>query len=147
MGFRKLERSFDVLNGAGLDLVSHNYDAIAGLPIPATTAGKYREAAPFATLYRKGYLATSTLITRRDQWSRRRIDTTLANAPDSISGSRPPRPDYLVEVFDDALTRYHVTEGSITAQTVSVLPRIALRLHRPGLQQIHQSLDTTAVHL
>ena len=25
----KLERSFDVLNGAGLDLVSHNYDAIA----------------------------------------------------------------------------------------------------------------------
>ena len=65
----KLERSFDVLNGAGLDLVSHNYDAIAqdGSVSRVDCAAKYRDApAPFATLYRKGYLATSTLITRRD---------------------------------------------------------------------------------
>tara|TARA_Y100001936_G_scaffold198444_1_gene199533 strand:+ start:1135 stop:2031 length:897 start_codon:yes stop_codon:yes gene_type:complete len=153
----KLERSFDVLNGAGLDLVSHNYDAIApdGSVARVDCAAKYREGPdPFATLYRKGFLATSTLITRRDLVvSAGGFDTTLANAQDfdlwlAILQDRT----ISFEVFDDALTRYHVIEGSITAHTerrVRCCLEIALRF-APTLgssKYINLWMRTLAVYL
>ncbi|MGB0630875.1 MAG: glycosyltransferase family 2 protein [Alphaproteobacteria bacterium] len=118
----KLEQSFDVLNGKNLDLVSHNYDAVGpdGSVSRVDCAARFREGPdPFVTLYRKGYLSTSTLITRRDLvLDAGGFDTTLANAQDfDLWLAILQNGERSFEVFDGTLTRYHVTEGSITANT------------------------------
>jgi glycosyltransferase involved in cell wall biosynthesis len=153
----KLERSFDILNNDKLDLVSHNYDAVApdGSVSLVNCAARFREGTdPFAMLYRKGYLATSTLITRRDLIAAAGgFDTTLANAQDfdlwlAILQDRK----LAFEVFDEALTRYHVTEGSITAHTerrIRCCLAIALRFVPALSSGKYASLwmRTLAIHL
>jgi len=118
----KLERSLEAIERKGLGLVSHNYVAVGpeGSESTVDCAARFREGPdPYATLYRKGYLATSTLIARRDLvMAAGGFDTSLANAQDfdlwlAILQDRT----IAFEVFDDALTRYHVTAGSITAHT------------------------------
>ena len=131
----KLERSLQLMDQKALGLISHNYEAVApdGTVSTVDCAARFREGPdPYATLYRKGYLATSTLIVRRGLVTAAGgFDTTLANAQDfdlwlAILQDR----SVAFEVFDDALTRYHVTEGSITAHTerrIQCCLKIALR--------------------
>ena len=118
----KLERSFQVLTANALSLVAHNHlsiDAGNG-STPVDCAARYREGPdPFVTLYRKGYLSTSTLITRRKLLLEAGgFDEDLRNAQDfdlwlQILQDRNHR----FEVFGEALTRYHVTDDSITTNT------------------------------
>ena len=153
----KLERSFDAIESNNLGLVSHNYVSVApdGSVTPIDCAARFREGPdPYATLYRKGYLATSTLMTRRDLVTAAGgFDTSLTNAQDfdlwlAILQDR----SVAFDVLDDALTRYHVTDGSITAHTerrIKCCLQIALRF-APTLgngKYVNLWMRTLAVYL
>jgi glycosyltransferase involved in cell wall biosynthesis len=155
----KLERSFKVMESNRLGLVAHNYLAVQadGATSNADCALKYREGSdPFVTLYRKGYLATATLITRRELVFREGgFDENLGNAQDfdlwlAILASGQVR----FEVFDEILMRYHVTTGSITSNTrrrVRCCMKIAVRFapmlkNRPGGVYRNLWIRTLIVH-
>lgn len=137
----KLERSFEVMEKKNLALVAHNYLAVEtdGSVSPANCAAIFQEGVdPIVTLFRKGYLSTATLITRRDVvFQAGGFDEGLRNAQDfdlwlAILGDGEVR----FEVFDDILMRYHVTAGSNTTNTgrrVRCGMEIALRF-APGLK-------------
>lgn len=118
----KLSRSFAVMEHSGLGLVAHNYASIAadGTTSAVDCAARFRKGPdPYSSLYRRGYLATSTLVVRRDLVTAAGgFDPSLPNAQDfdlwlAILQDR----SIPFEVFDEALTHYYVTEGSITAHT------------------------------
>ena len=107
---------------SGLGLVAHNYASIAadGTTSAVDCAARFRKGPdPYSSLYRRGYLATSTLVVRRDLVTAAGgFDPSLPNAQDfdlwlAILQDR----SIPFEVFDEALTHYYVTEGSITAHT------------------------------
>jgi len=136
----KIERSMKFFDGAPHLLVAHDYirTEVNGTEHVIDCASRFRRAPrdPFAGLFRRGFIGTSTVIVRRDAViAAGGFDDSLATAQDfdlwlkilAIDGAT-------FTVFPEALTRYHVTDGSITsftARRTACSLRIARR-HAPG---------------
>ena len=156
----KLEQSFAALSGETLDLVAHNYTAVApdGTESHVDCHARFRNGPDaFAALYRKGYLSTSTLVTRRDLViAAGGFDVALGNAQDfELWLTVLAANDCRFTVFDAALMRYHVTAGSVTTNTrrrllcsLEIAHRFAPTLRgRPGGVYRNLWYRTLAIHL
>lgn len=72
----------------------------------------------FSGLYRRGYIATSSVVARRDAVvAAGGFDTSLKNAQDFDLWLAMTRDGSKFEVFDEWLTRNHITQGSVTTYT------------------------------
>lgn len=119
---QKLERSLHYLQGDDLVLVAHDYVRVeTNKPELRINCCRHFENAgdPYIALYRRGYLATSTVVARRDKVvAAGGFDTGLKTAQDfELWLNVLAAPEHRFTVFDEALTRYHVTPGSITSHT------------------------------
>lgn len=136
----KLGRSLDVMDRERANIVAHDYlRADQGREEPVSCAHHFnRRPDPFAEYFLRGYIATSTVVARRDVLMRAGgFDPSLRSGQDyelwlaAISAA-----DTRHHVFAEALTRYHVTANSITSQ-VDLRRRAALRIlhrHLPALR-------------
>jgi teichuronic acid biosynthesis glycosyltransferase TuaG len=121
----KLQISLLKMHDGNNVLTSHNYVSIkpksknqidCAALFAATTQ-------PYSALYRKGFIATSSVVVEREAvLNAGGFDQTLPNAQDfdlwlEILKRRPD--DF--DVFAEALTNYHVTPGSIMSHTASRL--------------------------
>lgn len=117
----KLERSLAHMESGDFTLVSHNGWIVEnGEQTLNDCARRFREGgAPFVSLYRKGYIDTCTVIARRDAiLEAGGFDPTLRNGQDFemwLALLRKPGTDFLV--FEEPLSRYHITPGSIMSNT------------------------------
>ena len=136
----KLARSLVVMKTEAADLVSHDYlraDGDSSVYIPCAHNFS-RRPDPFVDYFLRGYIATSTVVARRqllvgaggfDPSLRAGQDYELWLSAISRSGMRH-------HVFAEALTRYYVTPNSITSQ-VELRRRTSwrtLRRHFPALK-------------
>jgi len=136
----KLARSLAVMKTEAADLVSHDYLRADGdSSVYISCAHNFsRRPDPFVDYFLRGYIATSTVVARRqllvgaggfDPALRAGQDYELWLSAISRSGMRH-------HVFAEALTRYHVTPNSITSQ-VELRRRTSwrtLRRHFPALK-------------
>ncbi len=94
----------------------------------------------FSGLYRRGYISTSTVVARRTAViAVGGFDTSLPNAQDFDLWLALTRKGAPFEVFDEWLTRYHVTQGSImsnTARRLNCCSTIALRYDEASLPDL-----------
>ncbi len=146
----KLAISMKAIEGRNLTLHAHNYISIKDAEEePVDCAARYRAVPnPYVGLYRKGFLATSTIVAKRDAIiSAGGFDETLATAQDFDLWLKVLKEkDVTFCVDPDFLTRYHVTSGSITSHTRRRLDcslRIAKR-HAPGRSDLRYRI--LAVH-
>ncbi len=138
----KLERSMEQINRNDLVLIAHNgWIERNGEETYLDIAKRYQSSRSmlFHGFYKRGFISTSSVVVRRyaivDAGG---FDTDLRIGQDFDLWLRlidrfGPR----CLVFDQPLTRYHITEGSITSQTRSRLRhtlRIAIR-HFSGLRR------------
>ena len=119
----KIARSMAMLEGSGHVLVGHDYIRVAasGAEQLIECARLFQQADdPLAGLFRRGFIATSSVVVRRDAVAAvGGFDESLATAQDfdlwlkilAMDGAS-------FSIFPEALTRYHVTGGSITSFTV-----------------------------
>lgn len=102
-------------------LVGHDFIRIDGANETEVSCSELfgSSSNPFVGLYRKGFIATSTVIARRDALlAAGGFDQTLPNAQDFdlwLKLLAPPKTEF--QIFDGKLTRYHLTEGSVTTHT------------------------------
>ena len=118
----KLARTMPHMAGTANVLVSHNPIVDDGDRETVVDCARHFQATAgdrFASMYRRGYVSTSTVIARRaaiiDAGG---FDTGLANAQDFnlwLALLEPPGTPF--HVFGEALSRYHVTPGSIMTHT------------------------------
>jgi teichuronic acid biosynthesis glycosyltransferase TuaG len=122
----KLELGLNCLLAGNHLLTAHNgWIEEDGEEIYLDIAARFRAAGPdpFHGLYRRGFISTSSVMARRSAvLDVGGFDETLAVGQDfdlwlKILG----RPGASFEVFDQALTRYHITPGSITSQVTKRL--------------------------
>lgn len=117
----KLAASMKSIETHSPTLTAHNYTAVDnGVETLVDCAARFREMAdPYRGLYRKGFLATSTVMARRDAvLASGGFDETLATAQDFDLWLKVLKEsDRAFRVEDDVLTLYHVTPGSITSHT------------------------------
>ena len=117
----KLEHSMARMEGGNYVLVAHNGWIVEdGRQVLNDCARRFGEGPdPFVALYRKGYLDTCTVLARRHAvLGAGGFDETLANAQDFelwLAMLREPGAEFLV--FDQALSRYHITPGGIMSHT------------------------------
>jgi len=153
----KLERSIAELEKDGRVLVAHNY--IRAGDRDETVVDCVRNFAagdPFVSLYRRGYIATSTVVARKETVDAvGGFDTGLATGQDFdlwLKMLAPPGTPFAV--FPEALTRYHISPSGITANTarrlaccLDIADRHARALAgRPGGVWPSVCFRTTAVH-
>lgn len=114
----KLQRSMAYMQSGDYVLVAHDIIAIDGArQTRIECARRFRAAnSPFVDLYRRGYIATSSVVARRDAvQAAGGFDETLPNAQDfALWLSLLSSPETRFTVFDEALTRYHRIPGSVT---------------------------------
>ena len=136
----KLFRSLSEMEATAADLVSHDYlRTEGGTSAHIGCAHNFnRRPDPFVDYFLRGYIATSTVVARRqllldvggfDPSLRAGQDYELWLATISMPGVRH-------HVFAEALTRYHVTPNSITSQAEQ-RRRAAVRIlyrHLPALR-------------
>jgi teichuronic acid biosynthesis glycosyltransferase TuaG len=119
----KLGRSLEELENTNSILVSHNYilNDGKGREFPVNKCDKNFRAAgnAYVNLYKKGYLATSAIVARRDRLlAAGGFDESLPTAQDfALWLSVLSEPDARFHVFADTLILYHITEGSISSHT------------------------------
>jgi teichuronic acid biosynthesis glycosyltransferase TuaG len=136
----KLEASLPYFDRDELILVAHNGWLVHdGREVLIDIARRFRAAAanPYAGLYRRGFIATSSVVARRSAIAEvGGFDETLRTGQDFDLWLRLlKRANAGFLVFDRALTRHHVTPGSITSHTGRRLANtmeIAIR-HAPDL--------------
>ncbi len=136
----KIERSIDHMEKGDHVLVAHNGWMVEdGRQSLIDGARRFRDGGePLHSLYRKGYIDTTTVLARRDAVIEAGgFDTTLANGQDFDLWLKICKmPGATFEVFDDVLSRYHVMPESIMSHTGRRLEcclRIAMR-HAPDLK-------------
>lgn len=119
----KLERSLEEIIKTDSVLVSHNY-ILHEMTGRETAVRKCDEnfRAPgdaYVNLYRKGYIATSAVIARRNAvLAAGGFDESLPTAQDfALWLAMLQKPGTPFHIFSDTLIRYHVTAGSITSHT------------------------------
>jgi teichuronic acid biosynthesis glycosyltransferase TuaG len=122
----KLELGLNCLLSGNHLLTAHNgWIEEDGEETYLDIASRFRAAGPdpFHGLYRRGFISTSSVMARRSAvLDVGGFDETLAVGQDfdlwlKILG----RPGASFKVFDQALTRYHITPGSITSQVTKRL--------------------------
>ena len=155
----KIERSMAVIEATDAVLVAHDsFEIREGRETRLNCAQKFETAkeAPYAELYRRGYIDTSTVVVRRDAVEAvGGFDTTLPNAQDlELWLAVLQKPGTPFVVFDEALSRYHITAGSIMSHierrrrccmTIARSYATALRAH-PGSALASLWFRTLAVH-
>lgn len=152
----KLERSLKHLDNSDIVFVSHDMEVrhADGTTLPMDCARHYHSAPdPFIALMRRGFVATSTVVARRDV-----VQAHAGFAPHLRAAQ-----DYdlwlrLAEsgsfkVFSAALTRYHVNSQGITANvetrrrcSLAVLDRHLGSLHRHSGAWSTLFLRTAVIH-
>lgn len=146
----KLSISMKAIKDHGLDLFAHNYLALnSGKETVVDCAARYSATAnPYSGLYRKGFLATSTVVVRSNAVREAGgFDESLATAQDFDLWLKILKTkDANFQVGPEVLTRYHITPGSITSHTKRRLDcslRIAHR-HAPTMSDLRYRI--IAVH-
>lgn len=120
---KKLARSLEEITRTGSVLVSHNYiqREMSGQEFVVRKCDKNFLAPgdPYVNLYRKGYIATSAVLAKRDAvLEAGGFDDSLPTAQDfALWLAMLKAPGTPFHIFSDALIRYHVTAGSITSHT------------------------------
>jgi len=134
----KLARSLAELETDGRVLVAHNYIRREdGAETVIDCVRNFAAGDPFVSLYRRGYIATSTVLARKSAVeSAGGFDIGLATGQDFDLWLRmlaPPGTRFAV--FPDALTRYYVNPSGITANTARRLACCLdiARRHAPAL--------------
>ena len=136
----KIARSMAMLEGSGHVLVGHDYVRVAdsGAEQVIGCAKFYHQAAdPVAGLFRRGYIATSSVVVRRDAVAAAGgFDENLTMVEDFDLWLKILTTDGAsFSIFPEALTRHHVTGGSpggFTARRTACALIVADR-HAPGL--------------
>jgi glycosyltransferase involved in cell wall biosynthesis len=139
---QKLKISLAYIERGDLALIAHNgYVAGEGQETLLDCARLFRKAAldPFDVLYRRGFIATSSVVVRRESIAAAGgFDETLQTGQDFDLWLRLlAQSENRWEVFEDPLFRYYLSKGSITANTERRLAdtlSIALR-HAPTLRR------------
>lgn len=142
----KLERSLPYFDDPGIVLVAHNnLHAEAGAETLNDSARRFRGApVPFVGLYRKGFIGTCTVVAKREAvLSAGGLDPNLRTAQDFdlwLAMLADPAVGFVV--FEEALSRYHVTEGNITSHTARRLAcgQIIAERHAAALKQYPGSM-------
>jgi glycosyltransferase involved in cell wall biosynthesis len=114
----KLERSMEVLLAGDAVLVAHDsFEIEDGAETRLECARRFDSAAaaPYAGLYRRGFIDTSTVVAKRDTViAAGGFDVTLANGQDfELWLAMLQRPGTNFQVFGAALSKYHRIPGSI----------------------------------
>jgi len=113
----KLERSMAHAEAGRYVLVAHDSVEVEGGTERRLDCARRFQAArsPFVGLYRRGFIDTATVVARLDAVrSAGGFDTSLPNAQDFdlwLAMLSPPEARFFV--FDEVLSRYHRTPGSI----------------------------------
>ncbi len=155
----KLERSMSYLEGSDYRLVAHDYwTGENEQAVHHDCEKRFREGRDaFATLYRKGYIPSCSVVARRDAViAAGGFDPGLRNAQDFdlwLAMLREPGTPFLV--FGEPLLRYHITPGGIMSHTQRRLRcgmTIASRYYpdlksRPGSALISLWFRVAALHL
>ncbi|MDA1091566.1 MAG: glycosyltransferase family 2 protein, partial [Proteobacteria bacterium] len=116
----KLSRSMAVLKESGAVLVAHDYITGEGGGIEHHHCEqRFREADPFVGLYRKGYIASCSVVCERAAViNAGGFDPGLRNAQDfDLWLAMLKNPETRFVVFGEPLLRYHVTAGGIMSHT------------------------------
>lgn len=154
----KLRLSLAAIADTGAVLVAHNGWIVDGARLTlndcASRFRAYRD--PFVGLYRKGYIDTCTVLARRDAvLAAGGFDPGLANAQDFelwLAMLREPGVPFVV--FDEPLSRYHVSASGIMSHTerrlrcgLEIASRYARDLERrPGSALLSLWYRTAALH-
>ncbi|MEE8352228.1 MAG: glycosyltransferase family 2 protein [Rhodospirillales bacterium] len=154
----KLSRSMAVLKEDGVTLVAHDYiSGYNGNMVHHDCVARFRENDPFVGLYRKGYIASCSVVTERAAViNAGGFDPGLRNAQDFdlwLAMLKNPKIRFLV--FDEPLLRYYVTPGGIMSHTGRRLHcalKIAVRYFpdlaaRPGSPWVSLWFRIAALHL
>lgn len=143
----KIERSMAVIEGGGHALIAHDYIRLNadGTEQTIDCARRFNQAGdPFAGLFRQGFIGTSTVMARRAAvLAAGGFDESLATAQDfDLWLKLLAAPEATFTLFPEALTRYHVTGGSISSFTARRLAcsLIIARRHAPGLPDLWNRL-------
>lgn len=130
----KLERSLCLLREKNSDLVSHNYTMIEGSHERTIDCAHHFLSGedPFIPYVLRGYIATSTVVVRRDLLlDAGGFDPSLPSGQDhELWLVLISTPGVRLHVFPETLTRYHVIADSISS-------RVDLRL-RCSLAILHR---------
>ena len=147
----KLARSLSVMETAAADLVSHDFLRAEGDSSAYISCAHNfsRRPDPFVDYFLRGYIATSTVVARRQLLvDAGGFDPSLRAGQDyELWLAAISRPDMRHHVFAEALTRYHVTPNSITSQ-VELRRRTSwrtLRRHFSALKGRSRSPRTVAM--
>jgi glycosyltransferase involved in cell wall biosynthesis len=155
----KLERSLAVFDESGTVLVAHDYLTCDGdRQRQHHCEQRFLEGAdPFVLLYRKGYIASCSVVARRDAViAAGGFDESLRNAQDfDLWLAMLKKPGTRFQVFGEALLRYHPGPGGIMSHTWRRLRCglvIAARYfpdlrQRPGSPYISLWYRVAALHL
>jgi len=154
----KLKRSLAVFDEGGPVLVAHDYLTSDGeRQRHHHCERRFLEGAdPFVQLYRKGYIASCSVVARRDAViAAGGFDEGLRNAQDfDLWLAMLRKPGTRFRVFGEALLRYHATPGGIMSHTwrrlrcgLSIAARYLPDLkHRPGSPYMSLWYRITALH-
>ena len=116
----KLARSLAAMQAEAADLVSHDYLRAEGEKSSYISCAQNfsRRPDPFVDYFLRGYIATSTVVARRELLTDAGgFDPSLRAGQDyELWLAAIGRPGTRHHVFAEALTRYHVTPNSITSQ-------------------------------
>ena len=157
----KLERSIEELVKSKGVLVAHNYilcDKLGQKKIINKCSKNYLlDSDPYVGLYKRGYIATSSVVVRRDAIiDAGGFDENLSTGQDfSLWLSILKKPGMYFHVFEDSLLIYHITEGSITSYTNRRLEctlKIAKKFlsslkGRPGIPVFNYWFRIVAIHV
>jgi glycosyltransferase involved in cell wall biosynthesis len=143
----KLEISLNHIQAGNHTLVAHNgWIENKGTKTYLDIATRLQNAGPdpFHGLYRRGFISTSSVMAQRDAILEvGGFDETLRVGQDfDLWLKLLSKPEATFEIFDEPLTRYHITPGSITSQIsmrLSCTLQIARR-HAPTLSD-HKGSD------
>ena len=155
----KLERSLSYLENGDYSFVAHDYlTGESDNAIHHDCERRFREGGDaFVNLYRKGYIASSSVVARRDAvLAAGGFDPKLANAQDFdlwLAMTSDPGQRFLV--FGEALLHYHPSSGGIMSHTERRLQCcliIARRyipdlMRRPGWAAASVWFRTAAIYL
>ena len=118
----KISASMEQLRRGNNHLVAHNGFVVQNKKeVYLDIASRFRAVAdnPFPALYRRGFISTSSVVTRRqDVLAVGGFDESLVVGQDfDLWLKLLSTPGTKFQVFDEALTRYHVSPESITSRT------------------------------
>ncbi len=117
----KLERTLPHLEGTDNVLVAHNFIRLEpdGRETIVDSLSRMGRGDAFVSLYRRGYIGTTTVIARKDAVTAAGgFDAGLRTAQDFdlwLAMLKAPGTPFVV--LPDALARYHVSETGITSHT------------------------------